>query len=63
MIHFVDQEALRREVARQEREAAAARGDARTAEARALQLQRLVDAQAEYVTQYIRVHIILSQKL
>ncbi|XP_026331484.1 uncharacterized protein LOC113238857 [Hyposmocoma kahamanoa] len=42
-----NEEALRREVARQEREAAAARGEARSAEARALQLQRLVDAQAE----------------
>ncbi|KAM3962593.1 LOW QUALITY PROTEIN: uncharacterized protein ACR2FA_003219 [Aphomia sociella] len=40
---------LKREVSRQEREAAAARGEARAAEARALQLQRLVDAQAEKV--------------
>ncbi|CAG5038354.1 unnamed protein product [Parnassius apollo] len=38
---------LRREVGRLEREAAAARGEARAAEARALQLQRLLDAQAE----------------
>ncbi|XP_059045720.1 uncharacterized protein LOC131841418 isoform X2 [Achroia grisella] len=38
---------LKREVGRLEREAAAARGEARAAEARALQLQRLVDAQAE----------------
>ncbi|XP_037302906.1 uncharacterized protein LOC119188473, partial [Manduca sexta] len=38
---------LKREVSRLEREAAAARGEARAAEARALQLQRLVDAQTE----------------
>ncbi|KAJ2948876.1 hypothetical protein O0L34_g5805 [Tuta absoluta] len=38
---------LKKEVSRLEREAAAARGEARAAEARALQLQRLVDAQAE----------------
>ncbi|KAI5639105.1 hypothetical protein NE865_08305 [Phthorimaea operculella] len=38
---------LKKEVTRLEREAAAARGEARAAEARALQLQRLVDAQAE----------------
>ncbi|CAH2048355.1 unnamed protein product, partial [Iphiclides podalirius] len=38
---------LRAEVCRLEREAAAARGEARAAEARALQLQRLLDAQAE----------------
>ncbi|XP_060803486.1 uncharacterized protein LOC106129295 isoform X2 [Amyelois transitella] len=38
---------LKREVSRLEREAAAARGEARAAEARALQLQTLVDAQAE----------------
>ncbi|XP_063624621.1 coiled-coil domain-containing protein 74B-like isoform X6 [Cydia splendana] len=38
---------LKTEVSRLEREAAAARGEARAAEARALQLQRLVDAQTE----------------
>ncbi|XP_063364087.1 coiled-coil domain-containing protein 74B-like isoform X3 [Cydia amplana] len=38
---------LKAEVSRLEREAAAARGEARAAEARALQLQRLVDAQTE----------------
>ncbi|XP_052758229.1 uncharacterized protein LOC113519926 isoform X2 [Galleria mellonella] len=38
---------LKREVTRLEREAAAARGEARAAEARALQLQRIVDAQTE----------------
>ncbi|CAK1579871.1 unnamed protein product [Parnassius mnemosyne] len=38
---------LRREVARLEREAAAARVEVRAAEARALQLQRQLDAQAE----------------
>ncbi|CAB3261024.1 unnamed protein product [Arctia plantaginis] len=38
---------LKREVARLEREASAARGEARAAEARALQLQTLVDAQTE----------------
>ncbi|RVE45871.1 hypothetical protein evm_009470 [Chilo suppressalis] len=38
---------LRREVSRLEREAAAARSEARAAEARALQLQRVFDAQAE----------------
>ncbi|XP_045447847.1 uncharacterized protein LOC123656187 [Melitaea cinxia] len=38
---------LRKEVSRAEREASAARGEARAAEARALQLQRLVDAQAQ----------------
>lgn len=38
---------LKRDVSRLEREAAAARSEARAAEARALQLQRLLDAQAE----------------
>ncbi|XP_028168924.1 uncharacterized protein LOC114358939 isoform X2 [Ostrinia furnacalis] len=38
---------LKREVTRLEREAAAARSEARAAEARALQLQRLLDAQTE----------------
>ncbi|XP_052741265.1 uncharacterized protein LOC112047711 isoform X2 [Bicyclus anynana] len=42
-----NEEKLRQEVGRLEKEAAAARGEARAAEARALQLQRLVDAQAE----------------
>ncbi|KAI8436435.1 hypothetical protein MSG28_010018 [Choristoneura fumiferana] len=42
-----EEENLKREVSRLEREAAAARGEARAAEARALQLQRLVDAQSE----------------
>lgn len=38
---------LKREVSRLEKEAAAARSEARAAEARALQLQRMLDAQAE----------------
>ncbi|XP_049873042.1 uncharacterized protein LOC126371742 isoform X2 [Pectinophora gossypiella] len=38
---------LKKEVTRLEREAAAARGEARAAEARALQLQRTVDVQAD----------------
>ncbi|KAI8436433.1 hypothetical protein MSG28_010018 [Choristoneura fumiferana] len=42
-----EEENLKREVSRLEREAAAARGEARAAEARALQLQRLVDAQSD----------------
>ncbi|XP_045772835.1 uncharacterized protein LOC123872547 isoform X4 [Maniola jurtina] len=42
-----NEEKLRKEVERLEKEAAAARGEARAAEARALQLQRLLDAQAE----------------
>ncbi|XP_046966032.1 uncharacterized protein LOC124534308 isoform X3 [Vanessa cardui] len=42
-----NEEKLRKDVSRAEREAAAARGEARAAEARALQLQRLVDAQAQ----------------
>ncbi|GBP33861.1 Coiled-coil domain-containing protein 74A [Eumeta japonica] len=45
----IDEGRLRREVGRLEQEAAAARGEARAAEARALQLQRLVDAQAEKI--------------
>ncbi|KAL0839161.1 hypothetical protein ABMA28_017130 [Loxostege sticticalis] len=40
---------LKRDVSRLEREAAAARSEARAAEARALQLQRLLDAQAEKI--------------
>ncbi|XP_048478572.1 coiled-coil domain-containing protein 74A isoform X2 [Plutella xylostella] len=40
---------LKQEISRLEREAAAARGAARAAEARALQLQTLVDAQAEKI--------------
>nr|XP_026492128.1 uncharacterized protein LOC113397824 isoform X2 [Vanessa tameamea] len=44
-----NEEKLRKDVSRAEREAAAARGEARAAEARALQLQRLVDAQAQKV--------------
>ncbi|CAH0715876.1 unnamed protein product, partial [Brenthis ino] len=44
-----NEEKLRKEVSRLEKEAAAARGEARAAEARALQLQKLVDAQTEYV--------------
>lgn len=45
---FAIQEAnLKREVSRLEKEAAAARSEARAAEARALQLQRMLDAQAE----------------
>ncbi|XP_069359750.1 uncharacterized protein [Maniola hyperantus] len=42
-----NEEKLRKEVDRLEKEAAAARGEARAAEARAVQLQRLLDAQAE----------------
>ncbi|XP_039753402.1 uncharacterized protein LOC120628839 isoform X2 [Pararge aegeria] len=42
-----NEDKLRVEVGRLEKEAGAARGEARAAEARALQLQRLVDAQAE----------------
>lgn len=57
-VSFFFKETLRREVGRQEREAAAARGEARTAEARALQLQRLVDAQAEYVTKQIKEYVV-----
>lgn len=45
--HFLLQEKPKRDVELLEREAAAARGEARAAEARALQLQRLVDAQTE----------------
>ncbi|CAG9786495.1 unnamed protein product [Diatraea saccharalis] len=40
---------LKREVSRLEREAAAARSEARAAEARALQLQRILDAQTEKI--------------
>ncbi|XP_047991899.1 coiled-coil domain-containing protein 74A-like isoform X6 [Leguminivora glycinivorella] len=43
----VEEAKLKAEVSRLEREASAARGEARAAEARALQLQRLVDAQTE----------------
>lgn len=44
---FLQEVKLKREVTRLEKEASSARSEARAAEARALQLQRLVDAQAE----------------
>ncbi|XP_072948878.1 uncharacterized protein [Epargyreus clarus] len=40
---------LRREVSKLEKEAAAARGEARAAEARAVQLQRIIEAQTEKI--------------
>lgn len=40
---------LKKEVTRLEREASAARGEAKAAEARAVELQKLVDEQTEYV--------------
>lgn len=47
-----NEEKLGKEVSRLEKEAGAARGEARAAEARALQLQRIVDAQADAGTRF-----------
>lgn len=53
-------QSLRVDVSRLEREAAAARGEARAAEARALQLQKQLDALTEYSHLYLTYLSVLS---